>query len=566
VAVIGLGLVGQVVTQLLSAAGARVFGIDVLPQRLELAARSGAERCIGAGTDAPGEIVRLTGGLGADRVMICASTASNEVIEQAIEMARDRGRIVMVGFVGMDIPQDKFYMKELDLVVSRSYGPGRYDSQYEQHGNDYPIGYVRWTENRNMQEFLRLVQDGRLDIESLITHEFALTEATCAYEQLIADPSQCLGILLRYDECPVPDLSKVLLTAGPKRPTEKKSVVNVAVVGCGGFARQFHLPNVKASADLRLRAIVASSGHSAKEMAKRYGADYCSTRLDEVLADDSIDALMILTRDTSHARMTAEALRAGKHVFCEKPLTVSFDECEMLADMLQAGGPLCTVGFNRRFAPLVERLRDLLKRVSGPRMLVYRVNAGPLPRDNWIYDPAYGRGRIIGEACHFVDLLCDLAGAEPISVTAHALNDTSECQLEDVAAVFHFADGSIGNLIYTASGTTAYAKERLEIFCGGNVYVLDDFRRLAVRGAKRLDVKDRSGDKGHAAELAHFVASVQGQESLAVSHIDGIRATLACLGIGESVQTARKVELAAIGTQKPTNITAPERGFSVKSC
>ncbi len=262
VAVIGLGLVGQLVSQLLAAAGARVIGIDMIPSRLELARQEGAEHCVRVGPAVPGEITRLTGGVGVDRVMVCASTGSNEVIEQAIEMSRDRGRIVLVGFVGLNIPQEKIYMKELDLVVSRSYGPGRYDVNYEQHGNDYPIGYVRWTENRNMQEFLRLIADGKVKTDPLVTHEFALGDSAQAYEQLVAALSECLGILLRYDEEPASDTVKVILTKAPSRPAAKTQVVNVAVIGCGGFARQFHLPNIQASSALHLRAMVASSGQS----------------------------------------------------------------------------------------------------------------------------------------------------------------------------------------------------------------------------------------------------------------------------------------------------------------
>ena len=543
VAVIGLGLVGQLVVQLLAAAGARVFGIDVIADRLQLARRSGAEHCLRSGSEVPREIARLAGGAGADRVLICASTGSNEVIEQAIEMSRDRGRIVLVGFVGLDVPQEKMYMKELDLVVSRSYGPGRYDAGYEQHGNDYPVGYVRWTENRNMEEFLRLIQAGQIDIEPLVSHEFALSEAAEAYDRLIATPSECLGILLRYADVPPDSQPRVLVARGPSAVPARGGPIRVAVVGCGGFARQFHLPNLKSSSDLHLRALIASSGQSAKEMAARYGADYCSTRLEEALADDSVDAVMILTRDNSHARMTLEALRAGKHVFCEKPLCVSLEECESIAEALQDGGPLCMVGFNRRFAPLVLELKKLLAGVPGPRMCVYRVNAGSLSRDNWVFDPQYARGRVVGEICHFVDLLYDLIGAEPVSITAQGMGDqTSECELEDLAAVLRFADGSVASVVYTAAGTTVYPKERLEVFCGGNVYALDDFRRLTVRGSKRLDLTNRSQDKGHGAELAHFVTAIRGAETLRVSHVDGLRATLACLAICESARSNRNAE------------------------
>jgi len=554
VAVLGLGLVGQLVSQMLQASGARVLASDVIPQRIELATSLGAEHGFPSGKPLPEDLLRYTGGIGVDRVVICASTASNVVIEQAMQMSRDRGRIVVVGAVGMDVPRDPFYHKELELRISRSYGPGRYDPMYEEHGVDYPIGYVRWTEKRNMGEFLRLLQAKKVNVIPLISHEFALDEVERAYEVLMTQPGSCLAILLRYDEAPVPPQRKVVITQSPfdrseiplyrERNTQYASRPNIAVIGGGAFARQFHLPYVKGNRDLNLRALVTSSGQNAKEMGGRYGAEYCTTDYQEVLNDEGVDAVMVLTRDNSHASITLEALKAGKHVFCEKPLATTYEACRQIADALRDGGPLCMVGFNRRFAPLIHRIKDRLKERSGPCMLHYRVNAGPLPKDSWVYDPAHSAGRIVGEACHFVDLFYALIGAEPVSVFAQAMGESpSLTGMEDVTATFQFTDGSVATLLYTAVGTKTFLKERLEIFADGSAIALDDYSHLTMRGKKRLDHRNRRGDKGHHAELAHFAQALRGKESLAVTHYDGIRATVCCLKIFESVKTGERVAI-----------------------
>ncbi|MFN9372907.1 MAG: bi-domain-containing oxidoreductase [Planctomycetaceae bacterium] len=536
VAVIGLGLVGQLVSQLVRTAGGRVVAIDVNAGRLELARSLGAELTLTAGPGVPDLVREATAGRGVDRVLMCASTASNEVIEQAIDMVRDRGRIVMVGFVGMDIPQEAFYRKELELLVSRSYGPGRYDPAYEQKGQDYPFAYVRWTEQRNMDEFLKLLQDGRVRVGPLVTHEFTLPQSEEAYRTLVESPGGCMGILLKYDEQQDPTLRTVQVASTRTQPRVTGRPIGMAVAGCGGFARQFHLPNLKASPNVSLRALVASTGQSAQEMATRYGAAISSTDYDAVLRDDQVDAVCIFTRDAAHARMSLAALNAGKHVFCEKPLAITVEECEQLAAQI-TGDRICMVGFNRRFAPLVRDLQNCLKQLPGPRMMIYRVNAGPLPRDNWVFDPSSAAGRIVGEVCHFVDLLTWLTGAEPVSVTATALGASSSInEMEDVSAQITFADGSIGTVIYACRGTTASGKERLEIFTGSTSLVMDDFRSLTVTGAKPLEKTDRQGDKGHGAELQHFLQCVRGEARPELTHIDGIRATLVCLAIWESAR------------------------------
>jgi len=531
VAVLGLGLVGQLVSQILQASGARVIGTDRLANRLELATRLGMEQGFAADGKSSQRIVDYTEGVGVDRVMICASTSSKDVIEQAVAMARDRGRIVVVGAVNLDVPWEAFYRKELDLVVSRSYGPGRYDADYEEHGRDYPIGYVRWTEQRNMQEFLRLIQAGKVNTAALVTHAFSIEDADQGYELLMNQPSECLAVLLKYDESAVLDRAATPATNGQpvQSPTSRG---NVAVFGCGAFARQFHLPNLKQSANLHFETLITSSGQSAKEMALRYGARQCATAADEVWNDANIDAVMILTRDKTHAPLAAAALRAGKHVFCEKPLATSYEECETLEEFAGRTDLVCMTGFNRRFAPLMVQLKAVLHECRGPKMIHYRVNAGSLPTDNWIYDSQHAEGRIIGEACHFVDLFRWLVGTEPVGVSAHLLGIPRDlAHIEDISATFEFSDGSLATLTYTAGGSSLVGKERMEIFCDGASLLLDDYKQLTVRGPQRIDTRHRQPDKGHAAELEHFARAVRGEEPPAITLHDGLRATYWCLKI-----------------------------------
>lgn len=537
VVVVGLGLVGQLVAQLVRVSGGRVIAIDVHPGRMDLARSLGADLTLAAGPGIPDLVRGVTAGRGADRVLMCASTSSNQVIEQSIDMVRDRGRIVMVGFVGMDVPQIPFYRKELELVVSRSYGPGRYDAAYEQHGRDYPFSYVRWTEQRNMGEFLGLLGDGRVKVGPLITHEFELSRSTDAYRTLVDTPGDCLGIVLRYDDVPAESTRTITISKPRATAKPRGDKVQAAVVGCGAFARQFHMPNLKSNPLVELRALVASTGQSATEMASRYGAKTGSTKLDEVVADPELDAVFVFMRDASHARTTIAALRAGKHVFCEKPLAITAEECEELAAAAD-GSRVCMVGFNRRFAPLVKDLHRQLRSIPGPKMMVYRVNAGAMPRDNWIYDPQSAAGRIVGEVCHFVDLLYFLTGSEPVSVSARSIGLASSiCEMEDVSANISFADGSVGTVIYACGGASASGKERVEVYCRKSSLIPDDFKQLTVDGPRPTKAVNRAGDKGHAAELDHFLRCVRGDATPELTHVDGIRATLVCLAIWESART-----------------------------
>ena len=543
VAVLGLGLVGQLVSQLLQAAGARVVGSDRLPARLQLAESLGLEKGYLANDQLPDQIKRYTDGLGADRVVICASTSSSQVIQQAVDMARDRAQITVVGMVNLDVPCEDFYRKELKLVTSRSYGPGRYDAQYEQHGIDYPIGYVRWTEKRNMEEFLRLVQVGKVQLKPLISHRFDLAEAAAAFDTLMEHPNDCLAIVLRYEQTANAETRTVAAVAPSVQPTTKTSS-SVAVIGCGAFARQFHLPNIEQSDLLQLHTLVASTAQSAKEMAVRYRAAHASTDMAATIANPDVDSLMIFTRDNSHASIALDGLNAGKHVFCEKPLATTEEECHKLAATLGNDGPLCMVGFNRRFAPLVRPMQQTLAECEGPATIHYRVNAGKLPVDHWTFDPKFAAGRIVGEVCHFIDLAYYLIDSEPVEVTAYSTGDCPSLErMEDVSATFRFADDSLATVLYTSQGHGSFPKERVEVFRDGEAMALDDFQTLTIRGRTRVDLRNRRADKGHTAEMEHFAQAILGKVPLSITQRDGIRACICCLKIFESARRGQSVPI-----------------------
>ncbi len=545
-AVIGLGLVGQLVSQMLQAAGARVVGSDIIKQRLELAESLGMEKAYMADDKLSENIVRYTKGIGVDHVLVCAGGSGSLVIEQAIAMARDRARITVVGMIDFNMPFEAFYAKELDLVSSRSYGPGRYDAQYEEHGVDYPIGYVRWTEKKNMEEFLRLIQTKKVDVEALITHEFKLSDAAEAYKVLMEKPNECLAIVLRYEHEHKEELlnREVLLKVPRIEVAGKKSTANIAVVGCGAFARQFHLPYIRSNKALVFKTLAASSGQSAKEMAERYGASNSTTDVASVLNDQDIDAVYIFTRDNSHASLTASALKSGKHVFCEKPLATSYEECDLIKEAAKDASRICMVGYNRRYAPLMKPVKEVLGACIGPKMIIYRVNAGPMPRDNWVYDSKFAAGRVVGEVCHFIDLMTHLIGAEPVRVKTHAIGESqSLSELENIQATFDFMDGSVGTVVYTAIGSSSFSKERLEIFADGTSISLDDYVKLTIRGKRRLDTVNRKGDKGHVTELNHFTDALLGKTPSDISYIDGIRGTVGCLKIWESMKEGATLPL-----------------------
>jgi predicted dehydrogenase/threonine dehydrogenase-like Zn-dependent dehydrogenase len=537
IGVIGLGLVGQLAVRILAAAGCRPVGVDLNPQAVALAAESGAafERSRDGLEQA---VLEATGGLGLDAVLVCAASRSSDPLDLAIGLARERGRIVVVGDVAIEADRSSLYEKELELRLSRSYGPGRYDRDYEEGGRDLPPAYVRWTEQRNLEAFLELVATGRVDPSRLTTHRFPVEEAEQAYGVLTGENEQRpFGILLEYEyeyEEPKRDIRPPTVVPGVSAP-------RVGVIGAGSFARSTLIPALR-DAGAELVSVTSEGGLSAADVASRFGFERAAASADELLSDGSLDAVVIATRHSSHASLAAAALRAGKAVFVEKPLALDEDGLLEVEEAL-SGGALLMVGFNRRYAPLVERLRDALEGVQAPALLA-RVNAGPLPDEHWLNDAEEGGGRLLGEGCHFVDLLAYLTGSPATSVHAMAIPRPGrplECS-DDIVATLRFATGGVATLLYSGAGDARLPKERIEAFGGGLAAVLDDFRRLELyRGGKRRLVKSRQ-DKGHRREIEHFVRALAGEvEPPPVeSYIASTRATLALV---DSLRSGQPVEL-----------------------
>ncbi len=507
VAVIGLGLLGLLSVGLAQAAGCEVLGIDLAPDRVALAQHLGAQAVTRDGAEAATRA--FSRGLGVDAVLICADTSSNDPVELAGEIARDRARVVAVGAVGMTIPRKTYYEKELDLVVSRSYGPGRYDPNYEEGGQDYPIGYVRWTEGRNLQAVVDLMAAGRLDVRPLITHRFPIERAPEAYRLIRGETGEpFLAVLLTYPHLEARPLATRLTVS---TAAEAAGICRLGVLGAGNFATAVMLPAVRRIPDVRLEGIVSASGVSAAHAARKFGFRYAASDPQEVLGDDRINTVAVLTRHHLHAAQTVAALRAGKHVFCEKPLALTLTGLtEVEAALAEHPDRLLMVGFNRRFAPLAQRLHAFLADRSEPLVAHYRVNAGYIPLTHWLHDPQQGGGRIIGEGVHFIDFLTFLVGAPPVDGIARALPDGGRYRQDNVVLTFTFPDGSLGTVTYLANGDKSFPKERVEVFCGGRVAVLDDFRTLElVRDGRREVVRSRlRQDKGHRAAWEAFIRAI----------------------------------------------------------
>jgi predicted dehydrogenase/threonine dehydrogenase-like Zn-dependent dehydrogenase len=514
-AVIGLGLLGQLAVQLLRANGCTVLGIDLDEARLRLAATSGAT-VAGADTDPVGFAMSATRGRGVDGVIVTAATPSNEPIRNAATMSRKRGRLVLVGVTGLDLLRSDFYEKELSFQVSCSYGPGRYDPEYEEKGNDYPFGLVRWTAQRNFEACLGLLATAQLQVAPLITHRFQIAEAARAYDLLLQDRS-ALGIVLQYD-CSAtaaraasnPVRSVRMSRTDTVAPTTDRPVV--ALVGAGNYASRVLAPAL-ADAQVDLHTLVNTGSVLGSHSARKFGFRFASTDLDSVLDGDDVDTIVIATRHDSHGRLVARALQAGKNVFVEKPLALTMEEVQQIAAVVHeresAGGDArLMVGFNRRFAPTVAQLQRAIQARGSPPAFIYTVNAGAVPAGHWTLDAGSGGGRLIGEACHFVDLLRYLAAAPIAECCVYALDR------DDVQGTFsiglRFVNGAMGTVHYLANGHPGFPKERLEVFCGGSILQLDNFRRLRGFGTSApRGWALRSQDKGHRHCVRAFVDSIR---------------------------------------------------------
>jgi polar amino acid transport system substrate-binding protein len=546
VVVIGLGLLGQLTIQMLVAAGCRVLGIDVDATTLALAQKSGAHMVAARSEDLYKIVAAFTGGRGADSVILTASTTSNDPVKLAGEIARDRARVVVVGAIKMDIPREHFYLKELELRLSRSYGPGRYDPQYEEHGQDYPIGYVRWTEKRNMEEFLRLINEKKVNTDILTTHEFDVVDAGSAYEVILGKTTErCCGVLLRYTASE--SVSPRIWVHQGAGQEKRQNQVGIGFIGAGNFATASLLPHLRALSTVQLTGIANSTGVSAKNTAERFRFQYCAATAAEIINDPQTDCVFIATRHNLHGSLTVEALRAGRSVFVEKPLCLNRSELLQIVAAYhyaqqQSRNPALLVGFNRRFAPLSGLLKQHLGRKTGPYSLLYRVNAGFIPKDNWIQDPIQGGGRIIGEVCHFIDLMQYFTEAEPVRVLAESVftGSAKETDADTVAITIKFSDGSIGTVHYLAVGDKSFPKERLEIFGDGAVGVLDDFKTATLtHNGQTRKLGSGTQDKGHREEVQEFARNLLAKPGAPISFRSLVATTLATFAALESLRSGQ---------------------------
>jgi predicted dehydrogenase/threonine dehydrogenase-like Zn-dependent dehydrogenase len=537
VAVIGLGLVGQLTVQMLKAAGCMVAGIDIDKAACDLAEKSGADLVTHDSSIARSLIDSLTEGRGADSVIITAGTKSNEPIELAGEVARDRAKVVIVGAVGLDVPRHSYFGKELDLRLSRSYGPGRYDPEYEEKGNDYPAGYVRWTENRNMEAFLRMVAEGKVKTDLLTTHRYNVSEAATAYDLILARKGErYCGVVLRYPEHEQ-NQSDVIFTRAAKKA--EAGATGVGFIGAGNFARGVLLPVVRRTSGVKMSGIATATGISARNTAEQFKFDYSTTDYNQILDDEKTNVVFIVTRHDLHAEITAKALARGKSVFVEKPLATTEEGLAQIVTAASAGSGLLAVGYNRRFAPLATEIKKRFASRKSAMTIVYRVNAGQLPSDHWTHDESEGGGRVIGEVCHFIDFAQFMTGALPARVSAVATPQGASAGFVDDSTVISMVmtDGSIVSIIYTASGDSSVPKERVEIFCDRSVATLDDFKSADfVSGGKKTRLGSGAQDKGHAEEINVFFKALHEGGPAPISIESLIATSRACFAAQESAR------------------------------
>jgi predicted dehydrogenase len=593
VAVIGLGLIGLLTVQLAKAGGCQVAAMDPNPARAEIASQMGADGVALNRKELLSVVSRLSLNQGADAVLISASTKGNEPVSLAGEAARDHAVVVAVGAVGLEIPRKLYYGKELTFRVSRSYGPGRYDSEYEEKGKDYPIGYVRWTENRNMQAFLHFLAEGKVKVQPLITHRFPITEALQAYDLLLGNNGEpFLGILITYPDQPgnltadrrpttvqdsTTDCSKAIMehTTVDRRPTNpvdscvfrRSSAVALGLLGAGQFATSILLPTLKKVSGIEFMGVCAASGINAAHAAKKFGFRFATTEENEIIQNSDINTVVIATRHNLHARQVIAALKAGKNVFAEKPLCLNENELneiiktysetrnpqsaipgvEMLSEPIPppSSPPLLMIGYNRRFSPMGIRLKEFCCGIREPLVMSYRVNAGYIPPDHWVHDPEQGGGRIIGEVCHFVDFLIFLAGLSPCQVYARSIPNNGRYRDDNLTMSMEFRNGSIGVISYVANGDKSLAKERIEVFGGGSGAVLDNFRRMELieDGHRRVFRSYLGQDKGHRGEWEVFRQAIQARAVTPIPFEEALLASLTTFKILESMHLGKPIRM-----------------------
>ncbi len=538
ICVIGLGLLGQLTCQLLKANGCTVLGIDMNERLITLANET--NKAINRNdSNLISVCENFTNGHGFDAVIIAAAAQSNDPIMLAAELARKKGKIIVVGSVKMDVPRDPhFYRKELDLRMSCSYGPGRYDMNYEDRGNDYPFAYVRWTEQRNMEGFLDLLSRKSIKIKPLITHIFNIEEAEQAYDIVTGKtPEDHLGILLKYESNSSLQKTIVQLKSAPI------SKINVGFIGAGSFAQSYLIPAVKACG-ASLDGVVTSRGITSKNVAGKFRFNFCSSDSDDIVNNNKINTIFIATPHSSHADLVTKSLGADKAVFVEKPLAINLDQLNSIIEIKRKHNPLLMVGFNRRFAPISEKIKKEFGNDAGPFIVNIRVNAGLIPKDHWTQKPEIGGGRIIGEICHFIDLMQYFTNAEPVKVFAESVSTNNDklTPEDNIAIVVKFNDGSIGNLTYSANGDKSMPKENIELFCSGKIGVINDFKDgMFYKNAKPMHLK--SSGKGHKEEVAAFLKAVEHGNESPISFRSVCLTTLTTFRIWDSIHTGLPQEI-----------------------
>lgn len=540
--VIGLGLIGLLTVQLLRTSGCHVWGVDTSADRISLGITLGMDGG-SSPDDAPGAIHSWTGGRGADGVIIAASTPSSQPIAAAGEFARVRGRVVVVGAVGLDVPRDNYYRKEIQLTVSMSYGPGRYDPDYEERARDYPFGYVRWTEGRNLEAFLGALQKKQLTVEPLITERFAIEEAERAYT-LIASPdgAKTLGAVITYPEA----AAQQTRIAVRKPATVRSGVLRLGMIGAGNYAQAVLLPLIRDLEGVERWVVATSGGLSARNAARNFGFHQATSSVDDVLDDPEVDVVVIATRHDSHAELASRALAARKHVYLEKPLAINEVQLQSVMNAARSSSALLGLGFNRRFSPLVRAAAEFL-RGRTPIAINCRVNAGLVPASHWVHDPLVGGGRVIGEACHFVDLLSFLAGSDPVRVYAEPASGGGVANGGDdtCAIMLRHENGALGTISYFANGDKALPKERIEIFAGGATFIIDDFRSgIALESGRERRIQARQQDKGHRDALKAFIAAVRDGAAPPIDYDSLAATTRATFAAVASMRTGENVPLA----------------------
>jgi predicted dehydrogenase/threonine dehydrogenase-like Zn-dependent dehydrogenase len=541
VVVVGLGILGQITAQLLKANGCRVLGADTDPSRISRALENGLDLGIDPSSESYVEVARrVTDGMGADAVIITAASGSDQIVSDAASACRKKGRVVVVGDVGLHLKRADFYAKEIDLLISTSYGPGRYDPEYEEWGNDYPLGYVRWTENRNMEAYLRMLAERRVRIENLVDGPFEVDRAAEAYAALAGKDDRPVIALLHY-----PERDQALNRTVLHRSKVRTERIQVAVVGAGGFAQGMHLPNLlKLRGDFELRCVASRTGSNAKAVATHYEAAYSTTDYARVLEDGDIDLVLIATRHHLHGPMVLDALRAGKNVLVEKPLTLSEGELSAIADFFATtvDAPLLVTGFNRRFSPAIRAAEPVIRESTTPLIVNYRMNAGYLPLDHWTQGPE-GGGRNIGEACHIYDLFSHLTKSTVRHIHAEPIAPRSKQwrRNDNFAVVISYSDGSVCTLTYTALGNKAFPKEQMEIFADGKVISLDDYRSLTITGGRHSGWRSKSAEKGQLEELRAVADALRRGAAWPIPLEDQLQATRISLEVERQLHLGEMV-------------------------